>query len=227
MLAGLFITAAVLCQSSPAPESVPPDGKAPAESVIAKIPDNIREYLERSEKLHASMVAAAESRVQRLERSIDNAAAGEKAKLKAELRVVERHFGELKAERHPKSPLPAGVQPGEIGYVEIFQRAFVLDNSTLIARLERARPDGRNIAVTNVGTRSIKFSRAKNPEIGQFWKYDGYVRVLSREVSDKIRKEFPEARDMVVAVEPVKTLEVEGFWKAYRAETANASGKQP
>ncbi len=227
MLAGFFITAAVLCQSSATPDGVPSDPEAPAESVIAEIPDSIREYLERSDKLHASMVAAAESRVQRLELSVNNSKAVEKARRKAELRDAEKVLAEIKSERHPKSPLPASLRPGEIGYVDVFRHAFVLNNSTLIAKLYREKREGRNIAVTGVGTRSIKLGRTNDRDSGQFWRYEGYVRVLPAEASAEIRKEFPEARDVVVAVEPVKTLEVEGFWKAYRAKKANASGKQP
>lgn len=225
MLAGLIFTLAVIGQVSK-DQPVAAAADPPSEAAVSEIPPQIREYLERSEKLHSSRIADAESRVDQLERLIANSKAAQRAKIKADLRAAERYVGELKSEPHPKSLPPAGVLPGEIGYVDVFQRAFVLDNTTLIAAFGLVRPGDRNVAITNVGTRSIKFGRTDDFSSGQFWRYEGYVRVLSREVSDKIRKDFPEARDILIAVEPVKTLEVEGFWKAFRAAKTDVAGEK-
>lgn len=200
--------------AAPAPETEP---------AATTIPQEVREYFDRSYAVHAARLAKAEANVTNLELKVKNSESTTKIRRKAELRYAEKVLAEIRSDRHPKTPIPDRLKAGDIGYFETFNKVFILDNSTLLAYIATDKRTRHNLAVVGIGTRSIKLDRINNSESGQVWNYGGYVRVLPEDVKARLIEEFPtQAKDLLVAVEPIKSGDVEIHWSQYLAEKAEA-----
>ena len=99
------------------------------------IPQNIREYFHRAERIRISHVKSLEQRIDELKTSLMNTSPQFTANLRRQLSHVEKARDELKAFRKPIAPLPLPMEVGDIGFQEQLVRVIVWDKNLITASL--------------------------------------------------------------------------------------------